>query len=191
MPAVPCPVSTVNPHLTPLPYAHSHPDRACCAIRFGTEHEKLGYYVSSLKRLEYSAIRQLLEGLVSRYLWAPIMEGTYIIGAEKDGQSVTIEPGGQFELSGAPLASLHDTDAETHSHLDQVRRNPHPSLCVQSCWQPAGEGSCLCTLCMPGPGPHSSTVPGSRWWSAAEQVQPCAGEEHSQGGRGGLLDAGL
>ena len=122
--AVPCPTSAIVPQLRHLACTTftPHPDRACCAIRFGTEHEKLGYYVSSLKRLEYSAIQQLLEGLVSRYSWAPIMEGTYIIGAEKDGQSVTIEPGGQFELSGAPLASLHDTDAETHSHLDQVRR---------------------------------------------------------------------
>lgn len=48
------------------------------------------------------------------------MEGTYIIGVEKDGQSVTIEPGGQFELSGAPLSSVHDTRAETQAHLDQV-----------------------------------------------------------------------
>ena len=81
----------------------------------------MGYYEDGHKRLEYSAIRQLLEGLASRYGWTPIMEGTYIIGVEKDGQSVTIEPGGQFELSGAPLASLHDTAAETQAHLDQVR----------------------------------------------------------------------
>ena len=94
--------------------------RHASADRFGTEHEKLGYYTGTHKRLEYSAIRQLLEGLVSRYSWTPIMEGTYIIGVEKDGQSVTIEPGGQFELSGAPLSSVHDTRAETQAHLDQV-----------------------------------------------------------------------
>ena len=89
--------------------------------RFGTEHEKLGYYLDTRKRLEYSAIRRLLEGLVSRFQWQPIMEGEYIIGCERNGQSVTIEPGGQFELSGAPLASLHDTQAETQTHLEQAR----------------------------------------------------------------------
>jgi glutamate--cysteine ligase len=49
------------------------------------------------------------------------MEKEFIIGAKKDGQSVTLEPGGQFELSGAPLANLHQTCAEVHSHLYQVK----------------------------------------------------------------------
>lgn len=49
------------------------------------------------------------------------MEGEYIIGAVLDGQSVTIEPGGQFELSGAPVDTLHKTCSEVNSHLYQVR----------------------------------------------------------------------
>ena len=49
------------------------------------------------------------------------MEKSNIIGAKKDGQSVTLEPGGQFELSGAPLVNLHQTCAEVHSHLYQVK----------------------------------------------------------------------
>ena len=49
------------------------------------------------------------------------MEKECIIGAVKDGQSVTLEPGGQFELSGAPLANLHQTCSEVHSHLYQVK----------------------------------------------------------------------
>ena len=48
------------------------------------------------------------------------MEGQYIIGALLDGQSVTIEPGGQFELSGAPVDTLHKTCSEVNSHLYQV-----------------------------------------------------------------------
>lgn len=48
------------------------------------------------------------------------MEGEYIIGAVLDGQSVTIEPGGQFELSGAPVDTLHKTCSEVNSHLYQV-----------------------------------------------------------------------
>ena len=48
------------------------------------------------------------------------MEGEYIIGAVLDGQSVTIEPGGQFELSGAPVDTLHKTCSEVNSHLYQA-----------------------------------------------------------------------
>ena len=48
------------------------------------------------------------------------MEGEYIIGAELDGQNVSLEPGGQFELSGAPLDTLHKTCAEVANHLYQV-----------------------------------------------------------------------
>lgn len=89
--------------------------------RFGTEHEKLGYNLSDHKRLEYSSIKALLEGLCARFGWEPIMEGTYIIGAVLDGQSVTIEPGGQFELSGAPVDTLHKTCSEVNSHLYQIK----------------------------------------------------------------------
>ena len=49
------------------------------------------------------------------------MEAGNIIGAKQNGQSVTLEPGGQFELSGAPLSNLHQTCAEVHSHLYQVK----------------------------------------------------------------------
>lgn len=51
------------------------------------------------------------------------MEGEYIIGAVLDGQSVTIEPGGQFELSGAPVDTLHKTCSEVNSHLYQARQS--------------------------------------------------------------------
>ncbi len=91
---------------------------SCC--RFGTEHEKLGYNLSDHKRIDYNSIKALLEGLCSRFGWEPIMEGQYIIGAVLDGQSVTIEPGGQFELSGAPVDTLHKTCSEVNSHLYQV-----------------------------------------------------------------------
>ncbi|KAL0019880.1 hypothetical protein WJX79_010929 [Trebouxia sp. C0005] len=89
--------------------------------RFGTEHEKLGYNLSDHKRIDYNSIKALLEGLCSRFGWEPIMEGQYIIGAVLDGQSVTIEPGGQFELSGAPVDTLHKTCSEVNSHLYQIK----------------------------------------------------------------------
>jgi glutamate--cysteine ligase len=90
--------------------------------RFGTEHEKLGFNLKDRTRIGYDVIQQLLEGLCTRFGWQPVMEGNKIIGAELDGQSVSLEPGGQFELSGAPLDTLHKTCAEVNNHLYQVIR---------------------------------------------------------------------
>ena len=100
----------------PPPDRHS-PSTAC---RFGTEHEKLAYNLADNTRAGYDKIKPLLERLCERHGWAPVMEGDNIIGAELDGQSVSLEPGGQFELSGAPLNTLHETSAEVNSHLIQV-----------------------------------------------------------------------
>ncbi len=96
-------------------------NRLSCLRRFGTENEKLGYNVATTERLKYDEIKLLLEGLVRRFGWAPMMEGDLIIGCEMDGQSVTLEPGGQFELSGAPVDTLHKTCAEVNQHLYQAR----------------------------------------------------------------------
>ena len=89
--------------------------------RIGTEHEKLGYNLADRRRLTYQQIARLLHGIGDRFGWNPLMEGDNIIGLELDGQSVTLEPGGQFELSGATLESLHQTCAEVNQHLYQVR----------------------------------------------------------------------
>ncbi|KAK9905722.1 hypothetical protein WJX75_005133 [Coccomyxa subellipsoidea] len=89
--------------------------------RIGTEHEKLGYNTADNTRIGYDVIQKLLQGLCDRFGWQPVMEGEYIIGAELDGQSVSLEPGGQFELSGAPLETLHMTCAETNNHLYQTK----------------------------------------------------------------------
>lgn len=88
--------------------------------RIGTEHEKLGIVTGGSKRADFTKIEALLKSLVSRFGWDPLMEDDYIIGAKIDGQSVTLEPGGQLELSGAPLQNLHMTCAEVNSHLYQV-----------------------------------------------------------------------
>jgi glutamate--cysteine ligase len=89
--------------------------------RIGTEHEKLGYKLSDHRRLEYAQIAELLRRIADRFGWEPIVEDGSIIGLKQGGQSVTLEPGGQFELSGATLESLHQTCAEVNSHLYQVR----------------------------------------------------------------------
>ena len=89
----------------------------------GTEHEKFGYRLSDLRPLPYdgpAGIRAMLEGL-ERYRWKPYFEGENVIALTKDGgSSVTLEPGGQLELSGAPLPNLHRVCDEVHTHLDQV-----------------------------------------------------------------------
>ena len=69
-------------------------------------------------------IRALMEQLIARYGWVPIMEGDNIIALKRPegetGGNISLEPGGQFELSGAPLETLHETAAETSRHLYEV-----------------------------------------------------------------------
>ena len=89
----------------------------------GTEHEKFGYLTDSHAPLPYDgprSVRAMLEGLCSRFGWAPVLEQGNIIGATRGGANVSLEPGGQFELSGAMLTCLHQTDAETRNHLAEV-----------------------------------------------------------------------
>jgi len=88
--------------------------------RIGTEHEKFGFRLDDLTPMGYEEVK-LLESLRDRFNWEPIMEGENIIGVKQNGQSVTLEPGGQFELSGAPTESIHETCAEVNSHLYQVK----------------------------------------------------------------------
>mmetsp|Transcript_12177 Transcript_12177/g.38562 ORF Transcript_12177/g.38562 Transcript_12177/m.38562 type:complete len:535 (+) Transcript_12177:94-1698(+) len=89
--------------------------------RIGTEHEKFGFVLGSHERIDYNHVRELLEELQKRFGWKPMMENGNIIGLLQDGQSVTLEPGGQFELSGAPLETIHQTCAEVNNHLYQVK----------------------------------------------------------------------
>eukprot|EP00878_Enallax_costatus_P002682 GHUV01002870.1.p1 GENE.GHUV01002870.1~~GHUV01002870.1.p1 ORF type:complete len:428 (+),score=26.49 GHUV01002870.1:201-1484(+) len=89
--------------------------------RIGTEHEKLGFNLQDNTRMDYQQISRVFEKLEERFGWQPIKEGDLTIGVKMDGQSVTLEPGGQFELSGAPLKTLHQTCAEVNSHLYQVK----------------------------------------------------------------------
>ena len=92
--------------------------------RIGTEHEKFGYRLGSLEPLPYGGdkgIKVLLEGL-QQFGWEPVREGETLIGLRLNGASVSLEPGGQVELSGAPLEMLHQTCDEVHTHLDQVER---------------------------------------------------------------------
>jgi len=92
--------------------------------RIGTEHEKFAYDLSNFRPLAYEGvpgIRGLLEGM-QRFGWDPVLEGENVIALkDSEGASVTLEPGGQFELSGAAVETLHQTCAEVNQHLDQVK----------------------------------------------------------------------
>jgi glutamate--cysteine ligase len=91
--------------------------------RIGTEHEKFGFRLDDLRPLPYEGpqgIEAVLRGL-TRFGWAPYEENGKLIALLKDGASVTLEPAGQLELSGAPLETIHATCCETMSHLREVK----------------------------------------------------------------------
>ncbi len=93
------------------------------AWRIGTEHEKFGFRLSDLRPPTYDGpqgIRAVLEGL-AQFGWTPVIEGGHLIALKKDGASVTLEPAGQLELSGAPLENLHQTCRETAGHLGELK----------------------------------------------------------------------
>ncbi|WP_395645527.1 glutamate--cysteine ligase [Terricaulis sp.] len=100
----------------------SKPDRS--TWRIGTEHEKFAFYKDTLEPVPYEGERgigALLNKLADQFGWERVYEGDKVIALKQGMASITLEPGGQFELSGAPLEHLHQTCAETGSHLTQLR----------------------------------------------------------------------
>ena len=91
--------------------------RGRCGV--GTEHEKFPFYKADHTPVPYAGrpelgragIRALLEGMQKSGGWEPIMDGPNIIGLfdAKEGGAISLEPGGQFELSGAPVETIHAT----------------------------------------------------------------------------------
>jgi glutamate--cysteine ligase len=95
--------------------------------RIGTEHEKIPFYRADCAPVPYAGdrgIRALLDGLAALDGWEPIVEDDHPIGLAdtRGGGAISLEPGGQFELSGAPLSTLHETVRETDGHLAKVKR---------------------------------------------------------------------
>jgi len=91
--------------------------------RIGTEHEKFVYRLSDLRPAPYEGpdgIGAFLEGL-TRFGWEPILEDGRTVALQQNGCSISLEPGGQLELSGEPLPDIHRTCAEVHEHLRQVK----------------------------------------------------------------------
>ncbi len=93
------------------------------AWRIGTEHEKFGWLTDTHRPLPYAgdrSISAIFAGLEARFGWTPVREGANVIGMTRDGANISLEPGGQFELSGAAVESVHQTAAETALHLHEV-----------------------------------------------------------------------
>jgi glutamate--cysteine ligase len=100
-------------------------------FRVGTEHEKFGFYRNDNSPVPYEGprgIRAILEGMEGLLGWEPILDGENIIGLADvtGGGAISLEPGGQFELSGAPLETIHQTWMEAHAHFAQVREIADP-----------------------------------------------------------------
>ena len=95
--------------------------------RVGAEHEKFAFRLGTNRAIDYlpdaegrGGILALMTGLM-RFGWAGVYEGETLIGLSRNGASVSLEPGGQFELSGAPLSDMHEICAETGQHLEEVK----------------------------------------------------------------------
>ncbi len=103
--------------------------KPAAAHRVGTEHEKFVFYRDDLAPVPYEGrsgqggIRAVLDGMARALGWTAIMDGRSIIGLhdEVGGGAISLEPGGQFELSGAPLDTVHQTAAEFAAHMTAVK----------------------------------------------------------------------
>ncbi len=100
-------------------------------FRIGTEHEKFGFRIGTNRPIAYEGpdgIEALLKAMEKLLDWETIMDDGRIIGlaAKSGGGAISIEPGGQFELSGAPLKTIHETCREAHTHLMHTQKCAEP-----------------------------------------------------------------
>jgi glutamate--cysteine ligase len=105
--------------------------KPAASFRVGTEHEKIPFYRADLAPVPYEGargIRALLEGMRERLGWESIVDGDNLIGLFEaaGGGAISLEPGGQFELSGAPFETVHQTAAEIDAHLRQAKEIAAP-----------------------------------------------------------------
>lgn len=92
--------------------------------RIGAEHEKFVFRKSDLTRPAYEGkdgIKALLDGMM-QFGWKGVFEKDKLIALSRNGASISLEPGGQFELSGAPLSTIHDICEETGQHLHEIKQ---------------------------------------------------------------------
>ena len=90
-------------------------------FRIGIEHEKFLFNNQDNKRVDYSKIKEMFSSLLE-FGWNPILEKENIIGLNKGGKNITLEPGNQIELSGDKLITLHEACAESHDYLFELKQ---------------------------------------------------------------------
>jgi len=120
------PISSVDELVDYIRGGEKPPER----WKIGTEHEKIGLHEDDFSLVPYEGARgigALLERIASTEEgWDRVFEEDNVIALLKDGMSITLEPGGQFELSGAPLRTIHETCAEFNTHLALMKRVSEP-----------------------------------------------------------------
>lgn len=88
--------------------------------KIGTEHEKFGFKKKNLRPITFDDIQKIFIDLSIKFSWEKVLENKNIIELRKNFSSITLEPGGQIELSGAPLKNLFETCAEVNQHHDEL-----------------------------------------------------------------------
>ncbi len=90
-------------------------------FKIGIEHEKFLFDNENDKRIDYSKIKKMFLAL-TEFGWNPICEGENIVGLNKDGKNITLEPGNQIELSGEQLTHIHEACAESQDYLFELKQ---------------------------------------------------------------------
>ena len=90
-------------------------------FRIGIEHEKFLFDNKSNKRIDYLKTKEMFSALIE-FGWNPIIEQDNIIGLNKGGKNITLEPGNQIELSGDKLSNIHEGCAESQDYLFELRQ---------------------------------------------------------------------
>ena len=90
-------------------------------FKIGIEHEKFLFNNDDNKRVNYSKIKEMFTALLE-FGWHPVLEKENIIGLNKGGKNITLEPGNQIELSGDKLNNIHEACAESHDYLFELRQ---------------------------------------------------------------------
>jgi glutamate--cysteine ligase len=88
--------------------------------KIGTEHEKFGFKKKSLEPINFQDIQQIFLKLSNKYNWEKVFEDSNLIALKKNSASITLEPGGQIELSGAPMKNLFETCKEVNQHQSEL-----------------------------------------------------------------------
>ena len=90
-------------------------------IKIGVEHEKFLFYKKNDKRINYSTIKEIFK-ILYEFGWKPHFEEENVIALNKDGKSITLEPGNQIELAGAQLTNIHEVCSEANNYLFELKQ---------------------------------------------------------------------